>query len=106
MSEERFRTLAETLAIAILRGDYSAVWPLADKLLEERENNTFAQSLQLRNHRTIWQGYNLYRTEEFRNLCELLGVMWGLHTIEMAITVPAEGMVIVDQKYAGTQPVE
>lgn len=53
-----------------------------------------------RNHITGW---DLYRSPEFRALCDLLGVWWEGPTRTLTIRID-EDKVTITQEYLGSQP--
>lgn len=94
------RTLAQALAIAVLKEDDVAAYALIDKMLEERERSLHQQSLdQLKTQATSAHSQDVYRSPEFQAFAKRLGILWGLHTLSLTIELPVEGMVKVTQSY-------
>jgi hypothetical protein len=97
-------TIAEHMALAVLRGDMSAAYSLADKLVEEMNQPPFAAQVEaariLRERSTgANDGYDFYRWPEFHALCRRMGVNLQLDTIDMTITIKEGHMVVVDHTY-------
>lgn len=49
-------------------------------------------------------GYEMYRWPEFKALCARLGIAWDLPTGDMVITIPQDGMVMVQHEYQARVP--
>lgn len=94
----------QMLALAALRGDWTAALALADLLQEEFRNLANQEVLEAQraawmSNSTAMEGITLYATPEFRALCRLLNIAWELPTIDVAIIIPAEGLVRIEHNY-------
>jgi hypothetical protein len=96
-------TVAESMALAVLKGDKAAAYSLADKLLEElhTDPSEVQQRLAELRHKPPVVGYEVWACPEFQAFCRRFGIHWDLLTIEMVITLEADGLVMVQQKYRG-----
>lgn len=96
------RTLAEAMAIAVLKGDMAAACALADKLIEERQQvrPEFTQHPEL--GRPV-SGYEVYRWPEFIAFAGRLGFKWDLATTRVVITIAHDEMVCIDHTYQGRE---
>ncbi len=85
-------TLAESLAMAVLKGDTAAAYALADQLIEEREGfeNLKQRAIATRTYPYATDGYSVYSWPEFRAFCDRLGVLWDLRTIDITISSTAD----------------
>lgn len=45
------------------------------------------------------QGFDVYQSEEFKAFCKKFSIQWGLHTREITLVIPFEGLMIVKQEY-------
>lgn len=96
-------TLAESMAIAVLKGDMTAALALADQLIEERGGI----KAEIEKHTGQWSresahaGRVVYNWPEFRAFAERLGVMWHLRTVEVIITMRPDEPVHVNHTYLG-----
>ncbi len=99
-------TLADHMALAILRGDRVAAYALADLLKEERDGGTEKMSLAaqaLREHTTMSSdGYSVYRWPEFRAFCKRAGILWDLRTVSITIRIAEGELLVVDHQYAAS----
>jgi hypothetical protein len=98
-------TLAESMAIAVLKGDMVAAHALADRLMEERDEGFTAMARaarEVRDHDIVHSGYAVYHWPEFRAFCDRAGILHDLRTISVRVTVPAEGRITVEQEYAAS----
>jgi very-short-patch-repair endonuclease len=92
------RTLAEEMALVILRGDTVAAYALADALLEERDGKVtkMAKAAEaLRQEPLASDGYEVYRWPEFRAFCDRAGILWDLRTISMTFTIEEGSRLVV-----------
>lgn len=99
------RTLAEAMAVEVLRGDMVAAYALADRLLEQRDGGIDAQARaarELREHPTAADGYGVYRWPEFIAFCKRAGILWDLRTVSMEFTIGEGQPLTVRQVYIGT----
>ena len=99
------QTIAESLAIAVLKGDMTAAYVLADKLIEQSEETQQSRAIKeaaTRQHRTANDGFSVYRWPEFEAFAKRLGFMWDLRTIDVTIKIHRGEMVVIDQTYAGS----
>jgi hypothetical protein len=99
------RTLAEEMALAVLRGDTVAAYALADQLLEERDGKVtkMAKAAEaLRRKAIADDGYAVYRWPEFKAFCDRAGILWDLRTISMTFSIVEGGRLEIDQKYIGS----
>lgn len=99
----QIKTLAEAMAIAVLKGDMAAALALADKLIEERSEvkRDFATLIEQSIPGTPVTGYEVYRWPEFIAFAQRLGFKWDLRTIECTITMKRDELVRIDHVYAG-----
>lgn len=44
----------------------------------------------------------VYRSPEFRALCEKFGIAWGLRTHTLVLRLPRDGVMTVEQEYQAT----
>lgn len=101
----RQKTLAEEMALAVLRGDSAAAYALADQLLEERDDKVTKMSKAaqaLSNRTTAGDGYAIYHWPEFRAFCDRAGILWDLRTISITFTIEEGASLVVDQRYVGS----
>lgn len=97
-------TLAESLAMAVLKGDTVAAYALADALLEERErggkplDEGYRELIAGKGHS---DGYVAYHWPEFRAFCKRAGILWSLNTISITIKLEEGAAISVDQQYRG-----
>ena len=99
------KSLAEQMAIAVLRGDMGAALALADKLVEERNkgiNGLIEERRNLRETTSFLDGFTLYHTPEFQAFCNRIGLIWELRTTNIVIRIPVEGLVEIEQTYQGS----
>lgn len=92
------RSVAEMLAIAVLRGDEVAKWALVDQLLMERDADPRLFQNKLIEGRIV-SGYEVWSWPEFQRFIERLGVARGLPTVDLVIEMPLEGAVEIHQRY-------
>lgn len=96
-------TLAEAMAMHVLRGDFASACALADMLIERRDTSNEKIDQAIREFRSVsdWanDGYAVYRWPEFREFCRRAGIRWDLDTIEMTIRIARGEMMVVDHKY-------
>lgn len=110
MSEQKQRTLAEAMAVEVLKGDMIAAFALADALLEERDvgGSPMAKAAKemFGKRRSVGgaTGINPYHWPEFRAFCQRAGIAWDLRTISMSIHIEEGFMMRIEQKYAGASP--
>jgi hypothetical protein len=95
-------TLAESMALAVLKGDMAAAYALADQIINERIIDPVKQSIAIRDIREhpFADGHVVYGWPEFQAFAKRLGLMWDLSTRQITITLPAEGSVTISQDYA------
>lgn len=96
-------TLAESMAMAVLKGDMAAAYALAAKLIEQRESPSTpmeeaAKLIYERGNRVVHSSH-VYMSEEFQGFCRRFGIAWDIRTVAMTITLPADGLMSVDQSY-------
>jgi hypothetical protein len=85
-------TVAESMALAVLKGDMVAAYALADALIEERDEGRtkFAKAAAaLREKKTRYanDGYGVYRWPEFRAFCDRAGIPYGLGTRSISFSI-------------------
>lgn len=99
-------TLAEQMALCVLKGDMVAAYALADALVEERERGltTQAQVAKELSEQTsvCHDGYSVYRWPEFQAFCRRAGFLWDLRTIKMTIYINEGERLRIDHQYAGS----
>lgn len=98
-------TLADEMALAVLRGDNVAAYALADQLLEEREGKITKMAKAAELLRAIpgaFDGYQVYLWPEFRAFCDRAGILWDLWTISMTFTIEEGSRLVVNHTYAGS----
>lgn len=101
-------TLAEEMALAVLRGDLVAASALADKLLEDRDSGVDAMAKAaraLKEKRTVHQSHEVYLSPEFEAFCKRFGILWDLRTVNMTIELPVGEAMVIKQTYRGTDNV-
>lgn len=102
---ERLKTLAEAMAIAVLRGEMDAALALADKLTEERDQGTanerIIKNYRSQNARLAADGYAVYQWPEFRAFALRLGVMVDHNTWEISFAIREGEVVEVNHRYVG-----
>lgn len=96
-------TLAEAMAMAVIRGERVAAYALADKLIEERNNpeniQQQAAALHQETHRRPVDGYEVYSWPEFLAFCKRAGILWDLHTREITFTLREGELLVIKQEY-------
>lgn len=98
-------TLAESMAIAVLKGDLLAAYALVDLLLEQRANprSMLEQAAETHSLRLpTADSYVVFAWPEFRALCDRLGVAIDLRTRSLTIRLAMDKPVVVEQDYLGT----
>lgn len=99
-------TLAESMAIAVLRKDWAAALALADNLIELRDNPTAmtkrAEEIYNSSSRPV-DGYEVFHWPEFRAFARRLGIVWDLHTREITFTLREGEAVVIKQDYLGME---
>jgi len=96
-------TLGERLAVAVLQGDATAAYALADLLHEEglrKGDERDAALRELRHDRKAF-GHEVYRWPEFVAFAKRLGFMYDHLTVDVVITIPADGCVDIQHHYRG-----
>lgn len=90
-------TLAEAMAIAVLKGDHVAAYALADKLIEERQE----KGIPLRgDHETrSVTGYEVYNWPEFEAFARRLGFKYDLATRDVTIRLTVDEFVVIEHNY-------
>lgn len=97
-------TIAEAMALAVLKGDTAAAYALCDKLLEQRENpkKVIDEAWKILATRPgMVTGYEVYHWPEFQAFMTRLGIPIGLYNIEMDISLRMDEMVKVSMVNAG-----
>jgi hypothetical protein len=99
-------TLAESMALAVLKGDISAAYSLAEDLLRQRDRGDTPldqgyREMVLEGAPTPPLGFDVYHWPEFVAFARRLGLLWELGTYDTTITIPAEGTVKIEQSYRG-----
>lgn len=95
-------TLAEALALAILKGDTVAAYALADSLLEERAAGGMekrADAMANDGARHFALSRDVYNWPEFRAFADRLGVVRSLSTQVLTIRLAFDEVVAVTQEY-------
>lgn len=97
-------TLAEAMALAVLRGDMVAAYALADRLQEERAADPAAQAMAQAATRSAGPArcHDVYQWPEFLAFARRLGFMWDLSTRDVVIRMPLDGLVEIEHNYVGT----
>src|SRR5215831_410332 len=101
---ETLRTLAENMALAVLKGDLVAAYALAD-LLQERaaagpgKLAEAARVLREKKHKVCVDGYEVYQWPEFKAFCRRAGIAWDLNTVDMEFRIVEGEFVIVNHRY-------
>lgn len=97
-------TLAESMAMAVLKGDMVAAYALADKLLEEREGGVekMAKAAKALREQTppAYDGYQVYFWPEFQAFCKRAGILWDLRTVSMTFCIAEGKRLVIDHQYA------
>lgn len=100
-------TIAEAMAMAVIRGDRVAAYALADALIEERSNPTSMQQQAAAIHaapdRRPVEGYEVFHWPEFRAFARRLGLVWDLYTQEIMFTLKEGELVIIKQNYVANE---
>jgi hypothetical protein len=99
------RTIAESMAIAVLKGDYVAAYALADRLIEEShddQNKRALREIGVREQSIADDGFSVCQWPEFRAFARRLGFMYNLHAIGAVITIKSGEMVTIQHSYAGS----
>lgn len=103
-------TLAESMALAVLKGDHVAAYALADKLIEQRDEGFDAMARAARElrekHPVAHDGYGVYHWPEFQAFCKRAGILWDLRTVSMTFTIEEGACLDVTQTYRGTDTEE
>jgi hypothetical protein len=98
-------TLAEAMAMAVLKGDLTAAYALADKLLEQRANpaNLVEEAARLRHEQpfSLLDGYAVYHWPEFKAFAKRMGFLYDLATVDVTIRLKEGEAVIIQHTYAG-----
>lgn len=97
-------TLAESMAMAVIKGDIAAAYALADLLQEQREHpDSMAEQASAVHGESsrVTDGYQVYQWPEFRAFAKRLGFAWDLYTVDATIIVKEGEMVRIVQNYAG-----
>lgn len=96
-------TLAEALAMAVLKGDTAAAYALADQLLEERARGNTPLDAGYEEVRRLEgaMSYQVYSWPEFKALCRRAGILWNLTTTDLVIELPLDGPLTIRQGYRG-----
>lgn len=96
-------TLAEALAVAVLKGDFVAAYALVDRLTEERGAAAMPRREWSRDQHAppprIARTYDVISWPEFRALADRLGVAPSLFTTGLVLLFPVDGVVMVEQEY-------
>lgn len=80
-------TVAESLAIAVMRGDITAAYALADRLIEERDDGLSKMgqiAAEMAQHPVALAG-DVWRWPEFRAFCNRAGILIRLRTTGLTI---------------------
>lgn len=100
------RTLAEAMAVAVLKGDMVAAYALADKLQEQRDEGVDAQARAAKdlreNTRQAADGYDVYTWPEFQAFCKRAGILWDLRTISIEFRIAEGERMVIRQEYAAS----
>lgn len=95
-------TLAEALAMAILKGDMAAAYALADLLHDDPGRDRLNEAARVaREAGGRANGRDVYGWPEFRAFARRLGFLWDHLTVDVAIFIPPYGPVQVTHKYQG-----
>lgn len=94
-------TLAESMALAVLKGDMVAAYALADKLQEERDEGfeKMAQAAAATRDQIFADGFAVYQWPEFQAFCKRAGILWDLHTQSISFTLEEGSAMVVEQSY-------
>lgn len=103
------QTLAEAMALAVIRGDMVAAYALADMLIMEKNAGDGGVAAQAASVIRGWPiahiaGYDVYNSPEFEAFARKFGIAWDLNTVNMTIHLPADGPMSVIQEYRGSTP--
>ena len=97
-------SLAESMALAVLKGDEVAAYALADKLVEELGGRPSLHEVM----KIVKKGYpgrlsvdgcELTNWPEWIDLCARLGVKWDLPTTKLVLTITPDESMTVEQTY-------
>lgn len=100
---EQTVSLAESLALSVLKGDATAAYALADRLLEERDDGLtkMGQAARALKSSGTASGMAVWRWPEFESFCRRAGILIDLRTTGMTIHVPIQGPLRVEHHYIG-----
>jgi hypothetical protein len=101
----QMKTVAEAMAMAVFRREWDAAFALADKLIDLRNNpeslEQQAAAIHLDPNRHSVDGYRVYSWPEFQAFCRRAGIVWGLHTKRITITLEEGMSLMIYQEYNG-----
>lgn len=95
-------TLAEAMAMAVIKGDMAAAYALADRLREEAEGKETMEAKALGQFRhSAASTHEVIGWPEFGAFARRLGLAWDLRTMDFSIDFNLDGIVTIHQKYQG-----
>lgn len=99
------KTVADAMALATLRQEWSAAFALADKLIELKNSpETLAQraaAAEQTAQRMAYNGYDVYHWPETVAFMKRLGVDISLNTREISFTLREGEVVLINHSYIG-----